>query len=313
MLPDEVDLSFFLSSAQTDASQLRSLFTLVFSGFFPNYPSTLSVSNTTRCSNTKIKMKSVIFAAAAAAGLASAHEARSPLDLGLNVGKLVNVDLCLGLDVKLPLGISIDSKGCPTSPPPSGCTNVWHPPHHVDMDGCDDNGNHGWHYVHPCDCENTVPPHTWATSTITETCLSTVISCAPEVTNCPGRTTILTTVQIPATTTVCPVAVTTSTLAVVTTKAAETTPCPTPTTPCPEELTTAPVVVVTSAPAVVAPPPAQQWTSAPAPAVVAPPPMGTGSSPVVGGGNGTTPVTAGATQNKVGAAVALGVVAAFFL
>lgn len=37
---------------------------------------------------------------------------RTALNLGLDVGGLVNTDLCLGLDVKLPLGISIASDGC---------------------------------------------------------------------------------------------------------------------------------------------------------------------------------------------------------
>ncbi|PHH68224.1 hypothetical protein CDD82_718 [Ophiocordyceps australis] len=151
-------------------------------------------------------MKSAIFAAASAAAVASAHEARAPLDLGLDLGNLVSVDLCLGLDVMLPMGISIGSEGCPKAPPPQGCTNVWHPPHNVEMDDCDDNDQDDWHYVRPCNCQPTAP-HSWTTSTVTATHVSTVISCKPEVTNCPGKSTIHTTVSVPATTTICPVPV----------------------------------------------------------------------------------------------------------
>ncbi|XP_044721787.1 adhesin protein Mad2 [Hirsutella rhossiliensis] len=161
-------------------------------------------------------MKSSVFAAASVAALVSTHEARSPLDLGLDVGDLVSVDLCLGLDVKLPLGISIETDGCPKHGPPSDCTNVWHPPHDIDIDGCDNNDESDWHYVHPCkgDCDHARgPAHRWTTSTITEKSVSTVIGCPPDVADCPGRSTVHTVVTIPATTTICPVAVTATTLA----------------------------------------------------------------------------------------------------
>ncbi|RFU30873.1 hypothetical protein B7463_g5437, partial [Scytalidium lignicola] len=46
----------------------------------------------------------------------------------------------------------------------------------------------------------------YTTSTIYTTSVSTIISCAPTVTNCPARSTVLTTVTIPVSTTVCPVA-----------------------------------------------------------------------------------------------------------
>lgn len=162
-------------------------------------------------------MKSSIFAAASVAALVSAHEARSPLDLSLDVADLVSVDLCLGLDVKLPLGISLDTDGCPKHGPPSDCTNVWHPSHDVDIDGCDNNDESDWHYVHPCkgDCGHAGPPHRWTTSTITETSMSTVIGCPPDVHDCPSRSTVHTVVTIPATTTICPVLVTSTTLATV--------------------------------------------------------------------------------------------------
>lgn len=162
-------------------------------------------------------MKASIFAAASIAASVSAHVARSPLDLSLDVGDLVSVDLCLGLDVKLPLGISLETDGCPKHGPPSGCTNVWHPPHDIDIDGCDSNDDSEWHYVHPCkgDCGHDGPRHRWTTSTITEKSVSTVIGCPPEVADCPGRSTVQTVVTIPATTTICPVAVTNTAVATV--------------------------------------------------------------------------------------------------
>ncbi|OAQ68612.1 adhesin protein Mad2 [Pochonia chlamydosporia 170] len=270
-------------------------------------------------------MKSAVIAAAAVAAVASAHEARSPLQLGLDVGGLVSVDICLGLNIKLPAKISIESDDCPKSLPPPGCTDVWHPPHHVPMDGCDDNGNHEWHYVHPCDCKPEAP-HTWGTSTVTQTQIQTIISCAPTVTNCPGRGQV-TTVIIPATTTICPVPVTTSTLATVpatwtkpatvpgtvpaTTQAPPTytkpgtqAPPPPATTPC------------TTTPVVVAPPPPATTPCTTTPVVVVPPPMGTGTQVQPPSGNWTQPpVIAGAAQNsqKVGAVVAMGLVAALLI
>ncbi|KAK2599973.1 hypothetical protein QQS21_005275 [Conoideocrella luteorostrata] len=160
-------------------------------------------------------MKSAAFAAAAVAAVVSAHEVRSPLNLDLGLGDLIHANLCLGLDVKLPGGISLGSADdCPSSSPPEDCTDVWHPPHHVPMDGCDDNGNHEWHYVHPCDCQAPAP-HTWATQTVTQTQVSTIVSCAPTVTNCPAGGSTVTTVIVPATTTVCPVPITSTTLATV--------------------------------------------------------------------------------------------------
>lgn len=143
-------------------------------------------------------MKSYILAAASAASaaaLVAAHEARSPLGLDLYVGNLVNVDLCLGLEIKLPLGISLGTDGCPKFGPPADCINVWHPPHDVDIDGCDSTGDRAWHYVHPCKggCGHHGPRHRWTTSTITQT--NTIID------------NVQTVVPIPATTTICPVPV----------------------------------------------------------------------------------------------------------
>ncbi|GAO14818.1 uncharacterized protein UV8b_04055 [Ustilaginoidea virens] len=161
-------------------------------------------------------MKSAVLAVAAAAAAVSAHEARSPLDLGVKVGNLVSIDICVGIDVSIPPALSLQIDGCPKNAPPPGRTNVWHPPHHVPMDDCDDNGNTEWHWVQPCGCKPETP-HVWATSTVTETQYSTVISCAPTVTNCPARSHGVVTVVVPATTTVCPVAVPATTLATVAT------------------------------------------------------------------------------------------------
>lgn len=190
----------------------HTLFQLLFPGL-SNYPSTLFQNLHFPCPASTNKMKSAVLAVAAAAVVASAHEARAPLDLGLKVPGLVDLKLCLGLDVELPAGISIESEGCPSGPPAEDQTNVWHPPHHVPMDGCDDNGNNEWHYVHPCDCQAPAP-HTWGTSTVTQTHVSTIISCAPTVTNCPNNG-AATTVIVPATTFICPVPVTSTTLATV--------------------------------------------------------------------------------------------------
>lgn len=164
-------------------------------------------------------------------------------DGGLLGAVLGNDGLALG--AVLPAGIVLAADLGPRYPPPKGCTNMWHPPHHgVDMDGCDNHHDDEWHYVHPCEVCQQQPPHTWTTSTISETRIVTVISCAPTVTNCPGRTTV----TIPATTTICPVQVTQtaahttwSAPPVVVTQtpvAPTTTPCPTlitqvSTTPCP--------------------------------------------------------------------------------
>ncbi|EFZ01211.1 hypothetical protein X797_003581 [Metarhizium robertsii] len=306
-------------------------------------------------------MKSVI-AVAAIAAVASAHEARSPLDLGLKVGNLVGVDLCLGLHVKLPAGISIKTDDCPTQGPPAGCIDVWHPPHHVPMDGCDDNDNDEWHYVHPCDCKPEAP-HTWTTSTVTQTQVKTLISCAPTVTDCPAGPHV-TTVVVPATTTICPVPVHSTTMATV--PAGNTLPATVPATmpgtvpatmpgtvpgtmpgsgpgtvpavvpgtapgtlpatapavtqapvwtkPANQSMpaTQAPPPAITT-PVVVAPSPATTPSKASSPAVVVLPPVGTGAPPT---GNWTTPpVMAGAAQNsqKVGAVVAMGLIAALLI
>ncbi|KZZ93339.1 adhesin protein Mad2 [Moelleriella libera RCEF 2490] len=295
-------------------------------------------------------MKSAVLAAAAAA-VVSAHDARSPLQLDAVVPKLLNFTLCLGLDVQLPLGISIDTDGCPKEPPTGDCTNVWHPPHHVPMDGCDDNGSDEWHYVHPCSCSAEVP-HQWTTSTVTQTQVSTIISCAPTVTDCPANGHTATTVIVPATTYVCPVAVTSTTLATVPAKpytqpaiqpAVQTHPAvtyaPPPVQPAVQpapQPTVQPVIrPVAQAPPAWTPPPVQAPAPAPVyapeptvapvvapapvaapypedttPVVVVPPPVGTGY------GNWTSPpITAGAAQTsqKVGAVVAMGLVAALLL
>ncbi|RFU25973.1 hypothetical protein B7463_g10357, partial [Scytalidium lignicola] len=51
-------------------------------------------------------------------------------------------------------------------------------------------------------------PVQYTTSTIFSTSVSTIISCAPTVTNCPAHSTILTTVVVPVSTTICPVTAT---------------------------------------------------------------------------------------------------------
>ncbi|KAG5915025.1 hypothetical protein E4U42_000181, partial [Claviceps africana] len=91
-------------------------------------------------------MKSAVVAAASLATAASAHMARAPLDLGIDLGGLLDVKVCLGLDIKLPLGISVESAGCPDGPPADDEIATWHPPHHVPMDDCDANDNDKWHY-----------------------------------------------------------------------------------------------------------------------------------------------------------------------
>ncbi|CEJ91276.1 hypothetical protein VHEMI06998 [[Torrubiella] hemipterigena] len=138
-----------------------------------------------------------------ASGVGKTGSVLSSRDGGLLGAVLGNDGLALG--AVLPAGIVLAADLGPRYPPPKGCTNMWHPPHHgVDMDGCDNHHDDEWHYVHPCEVCQHQPPHTWTTSTISETCITTVISCAPTITNCPGRTTV----TIPATTTICPVQVT---------------------------------------------------------------------------------------------------------
>ncbi|KAK5998831.1 hypothetical protein PT974_01214 [Cladobotryum mycophilum] len=158
-------------------------------------------------------MKSFILAASAVAVVRA-----SGLDLGLDniAGGLDTLGLGDALDlgalgINVPLGIKMaGDEEKPQGPPSDGCTNTWHPPHDgIVIDGCDDNHNDHWHYVHPCGerC-NGQPPHVWTTSTVTATHTHTVIDCAPTVTDCPaGHKTV--TYTIPATTTICPVPVTT--------------------------------------------------------------------------------------------------------
>ncbi|PNY28961.1 Uncharacterized protein TCAP_01119 [Tolypocladium capitatum] len=284
-------------------------------------------------------MKKAIFAAAGIAAVASAHEVRSPLELGAHVGNLINVDICLGLDVKLPLGIDIDTDRCPRSPPSEGCTNVWHPPHHVHMDDCDNNDESEWHYVHPCNCKAPVP-HTWGTSTVIQTSVHTITSCAADVTNCPAR---VTTIVVPATTTICPVAVTPTTLATLPATGVAVPPYHNRLPPVSQTAAVSQPAVPTGLPVVSVPayqPPAAQTTpcttaaqnaatvpalpaSVPAglapPAAVYPvPPVGTGSPVVpIAGYNATTarPVVAGASTNgqKVGVAAVVGLAAALLI
>lgn len=215
-------------------------------------------------------MKSFVFAALATA-IAATH-VNAEVETNALEARLLGLDkLNLGVDVKLPAGIEISADLGPKNPPPEGCTNVWHPSHPgVDMDGCDNHGDNGWHWVHPCEVCQHQPPHSWTTSTITETCLTTVISCPPEVTNCPGSTTVQTTITIPATTTICPVQVTTTQVPVTSTAApppptwsTEVIPCPTTEPVQPPPVTQQPPT--TTGPVVVPPPPAgnQTWTTPP--------------------------------------------------
>ncbi|CAM1502164.1 Fc.00g041480.m01.CDS01 [Cosmosporella sp. VM-42] len=120
--------------------------------------------------------------------------------------------LHLDTNFKLPLGIDlpINLDIGPTSEPPEDCIDTWHPPHHgVDMDGCDNDGDDSWHWVHPGQpAYPDQPPHVWTTQVVTATHVSTVIDCAHDVPNCHGR--VYTTVVVPETTTICPIAVTTA-------------------------------------------------------------------------------------------------------
>ncbi|PFH55716.1 hypothetical protein XA68_17735 [Ophiocordyceps unilateralis] len=140
---------------------------------------------------------SVIAVAASAAAVASAALVpRSPL-LGLGLDTKIDVlgikaDICL--NVKIPEGIHMDEADCPKHGPPADCTDMWHPPHDVTIDGCDNHGETEWHYVHPCNCEDQAP-HSWTTSTVTATQMVTTIN------------NVQTTYAVPATTTVCPVPV----------------------------------------------------------------------------------------------------------
>ncbi|KFH43299.1 hypothetical protein ACRE_059600 [Hapsidospora chrysogenum ATCC 11550] len=117
-----------------------------------------------------------------------------------------SADALLNLDVKLPLGIEVDLDllgARPETEPCAECDDTWHPPHDVIIDDCDDLDNGDWHWIHPCP-DHPEPSYTWSTSTITATQTSTIISCAPEVPDCPASSTIYTTVTVPEQTTICP-------------------------------------------------------------------------------------------------------------
>ncbi|KYK59876.1 hypothetical protein DCS_01010 [Drechmeria coniospora] len=272
----------------------------------------------------------------------SAYESPAPapvhVGLGLNVTATISIDICIGLDVKLPFGLKIESDRCPSSPPSSGCTNVWHPPHQINMDGCDENNHKEWHYVHPCtDCAQTYPAHTWGVSTVTETQVQTVTSCAPEVTDCPAR---VTTVVVPGTTTICPVPVVPTTMVTYhipsgvppTYVAPPVTYAPPPVTyeqpiatyatptqqpPMTYEQPPVSYVAPTQAPPVYQPPVSYSPPQAPSDVYQAPPAgtLAPVSPSYPAPGNYTKPpvVVAGASANKVGAVAFIGLVAAFFL
>ena len=182
------------------------------------------------------------------------------LDSGLagntlgNVAKRGLLDVKLGVSVNLPGGVSLPIGSGPTSSPPEGCINTWHPAHPgVDMDGCDDESHNGWHWVHPGSNYPNQNSYTWGVSTVVSTQVSTIIACPATVTNCPASSTFYTTLTVPSTTTICPLEVT------------STPPC-----------TTAPVVVPATS-SWFAPPPASTYFAPPpstyiAPPVTAPPP-----------------------------------------
>lgn len=208
----------------------------------------------------------------------------------------------LDAGVKLPAGISVDLSLGPKYPPPSGRTNTWHPAHPgVDMDGCDA-GDDDWHYVHPChECQG--GHHTWATSTGTRVVTKTVIDCPETVTDCPARTTAVTTV----TTTICPETVTGTATATGTTT---TIPVPVVTE------TSAPVVTETPCPETTTQAPPATFTTSPCPETTVAPPapnMPTQSMPQVGNNNTMTQppviVNAGA-QAQVGIFAAIAAVVA---
>ncbi|RDA89440.1 hypothetical protein CP532_6193 [Ophiocordyceps camponoti-leonardi (nom. inval.)] len=265
-------------------------------------------------------MKSSIIAVASAASVASAAIVpRSPLldlDLGAKVDLLgIKADICL--NVKIPEGIHMDKADCPTHGPPADCTDMWHPPHDVTIDGCDNHGAHGWHYVHPCNCEDHAP-HSWTTSTVTATQVVTTIN------------NMQTTYAVPATTTVCPVPVANTAVAVTPTPyeqpqaPAQTVEVQTSIyTPTPVYAPTSAYQVAAPSQEVVAPAPAPYPTyapsmvPAPAPAPVVPyaAPMGTapGPRPYY---NTTAPVVmAGASANSrnVGLAAVVVIAAALLL
>ncbi|WYZ39178.1 hypothetical protein EsH8_III_001092 [Colletotrichum jinshuiense] len=176
----------------------------------------------------------------------------------------------------------------PLTGPSADCISVWHPPHKdVYIDDCDNDKEHGWHWVHPGKPKwkkpgkdkdhgghktkkhghdqptepsqtdepeptstpeepaepteptepeepepTTTPQWKWTTSTITQTAISTVYSCAPTVTDCPGNGggTMYETVTVPAIVTICPVPV----------EPTPVEPTPVPTVPVAPPATTAP-------------------------------------------------------------------------
>lgn len=153
-------------------------------------------------------MKSFILAASAVTAVAG----HNILELGINVNLSPVINLGVGLDLHLPEGLELpaNAEDKPTSGPPVGYVNVWHPPHYgVVIDQCSDENDESWHWVHPCgdNCKPEQPAQVWTTSTVSVTSVHTVISCAPTITNCPanGHHTTVTTVVIPETTTICPV------------------------------------------------------------------------------------------------------------
>ncbi|KAM0246079.1 hypothetical protein ACHAQJ_010359 [Trichoderma viride] len=153
-------------------------------------------------------MKSFILAASAVTAVAG----HSLLDLGIDVDVSDVINLSADLSLHLPSGLSLpeNAENKPSSGPPAGYVNVWHPSHEgVVIDSCDAETADGWHWVHPCgdNCKPEQPSQVWTTSTVSVTSMHTVISCAPTITNCPanGHHTTVTTVVIPETTTICPV------------------------------------------------------------------------------------------------------------
>lgn len=122
-------------------------------------------------------------------------------------------------DAVYPSGVAPPKGHRPTSPPPKGHSNVYHPSHkRVDIDDCDDDENDDWHYVHTgTPVYPDQPSHTWSVSTVTEACTSTIVDCDEDDSHCPGESTHYTTVEH-TTSTLCPVPSTT-----------ETQPCETPT------------------------------------------------------------------------------------
>ncbi|KAI9163428.1 hypothetical protein HJFPF1_05041 [Paramyrothecium foliicola] len=128
------------------------------------------------------------------------------------LGVEINADLTkdgahIGVIIQIPAGLELPEGVFPTEAPSDDRTNVYHPPHHgVDMDGCDDDADEEWHWVHPgTPVYPEQPPHVWTTSTVTEVHTSTIIDCDDDVPYCPGKATHYTTVEVPATTVICPV------------------------------------------------------------------------------------------------------------